>query len=71
MPRFVIKAVEYANYYRPPMKLRQGNVFIHVCPSVNPHESPHVTITCDALDPIIQDLAPLDIRPGTSPPTPC
>ena len=40
-------------YYRPPMKLREGNVFSHVCQSTGGGGS-HVTIIHDALDLTVQ-----------------
>ena len=43
-------------FYRPPPKLREGNVFSRVCLSVchSLHRGSHVTITLDALDLTIQ-----------------
>ena len=43
---------EAACYYRPPMKLREGNVLSRVSLSV--HGGPHVTLTHDALNLTIQ-----------------
>ena len=44
----------FKNIYHPPTKLRKGNVFSRVCPSVIPSMGgPHVTITHDALDLIV------------------
>ena len=52
----------FKNIYHPPTKLRKGNVFSRVCPSVIPSMGgPHVTITHDALDLIVQ---PPHIRHG-------
>ena len=54
-------------YFRPPTKLREGNVFTGVCLSVG-RGDPHVTITDDALDLTVQVPHPLslpDIRLGT------
>ena len=51
------------NIYRPPTKLREGNVFSRVCPSVSHSvggegRGPHVTITHDILDLTIQGPPP-------------
>ena len=45
-------------YYRPPMKLREGNVFSHVCLSTGGEGGSHVTTTDDALDLTIQASLP-------------
>ena len=56
-------------YYRPPTKLREGNVFTHVCLFVQ--RGSHVTITHNALDLIVRLPHPaLDIRHGTPLPNP-
>ena len=53
--------------YRPPMKLREGNVFTRVCLSVHRGKGLHLTIVHDALDLTLQ--AP-HIRHGTPQPQP-
>ena len=53
--------------YSPPANEIAGRQCFQSCLSVS-QEPPHVTITHDALDPIVQDPHPLppDIRPGDS-----
>ena len=53
--------VQFSIYFRPTLKLREGNVFSCVCPPFCPGGGgPHVTITHDALNVTVQ---------GPSPPT--
>ena len=50
------------------MKLGEGNVFSHVCPSFCLHWGPYVTITHDALDLTVQPPQPGPPRDAPSPP---
>ena len=52
------------DYYHPPTKLLEGNVFSHVCLSFCSHRGPHVTITHDALDLSVQSPLGLPPSPG-------